>query len=325
MPGRKIEQQLEALKSLRLEPSIGAKILALRKALGDRSNVVVAKAAAITSECGLKELILDLERAFERFFQKPAETDSQCWAKNALSKALKDLEYAESVLFLRGLSHVQMEPVYGGRADTATTLRGTCALALVQCRDLPRQEVMQHLVHALTESAATVRADAVRALEQMNGSDATLLLRLKARAGDSEPAVTGQALDSLLGLEGERALSFAAEFLDSPDEDIRAEAALALGTSRLEAALAVLKNAWAKSRGIRSGEPLLRAISASRDEKGLEFLLELVRNGSERDARDAVSALLLHRESPEIVRRIREAAGARDQPLGSDVLNRLLR
>jgi len=325
MAGRKIEQQLEALKSLRTELSINAKILALRKALADRSNVVVAKAAAITAECGLKELIPDLEKAFERFFQKPVETDSQCWAKSALSKALKDLEYAESPLFLQGLSHVQMEPVYGGRADTATTLRGTCALALVQCLDLPRQETMQYLVNALTESAATVRADAARALEQMNGADAALLLRLKARAGDREPAVTGQALDSLLNLEGERALPFAREFLDSQDEDIRAEAALALGTSRLTAALDVLKKAWTESKDRRSGEPLLRAISASRHEMGLEFLLALVRTGREGDARDAINALRLHRESPEIARRVREAADARDRPRGSDVLNRLLR
>jgi HEAT repeat protein len=325
MPARKIEQHLQALKSLRAEPSTDAKILALRKAFADRSNVVVSKAAAIAGEFGLKELIPDLEKAFERFFQKPVETDSQCWAKNALSKALKDLEYVESPFFLRGLSHVQMEPVYGGRTDTATTLRGICALALVQCRDLPRQEIMQYLVNALTESAATVRADAARALEQMDGADVVLLLRLKARMGDSEPAVTGQVLDSLLDLEGERALPFAAEFLDSQDEDIRAEAALALGTSRLVAALDVLKNAWAKSLGTRSGEPLLQAISASRHDSGLEFLLQLVRNGREGDAHDAVKALLLHRESPEIARRVREAADARDQPLGGDVLNRLLR
>lgn len=325
MPARKIEQQLEALNGLRSQPSTDAKILALRKALGDRSNVVVSKAAAITGECGLKELIPDLEDAFERFFQKPSETDSQCWAKNALSKALKALEYAESPLFLRGLSHVQMEPVYGGRSDTATTLRGTCALALVQCRDLPRQEILQYLVNALTESAVTVRADAVRALEQMDGADAALLLRLKARAGDSEPEVTGQVLDSVLNLEGERALPFVAEFLDSQNEDVRGEAALALGTSRLPAAIDVLKDIWAKSRDTRPGEPLLRAISASRHEAGLQFLLQLVRNGSEGDARDAVKVLLLHRESPEITRRVREAADAREQPLGGDALNRLLR
>ncbi|HEY7306548.1 MAG TPA: hypothetical protein VH601_20655 [Bryobacteraceae bacterium] len=325
MPARRIEQQLEQLNSLRSEPATDAKILALRKALADRSNVVAAKAATITGEFGFQELIPDLEKAFERFFQRPVETDPQCWAKNAIAKALKDLEHAESPLFLRGLSHVQMEPVYGGRADTATTLRGTCALTLVQCRDLPRQEIMRRLINALTESAATVRADAARALEQMSGADTALLLRLKARAGDNEPAVTGQVLDSLLGLEGDQAVGFVAKFLDLPDEDIREEAALALGTSRLPCAVEVLKDAWIKSRDTGLGEPLLRAISASRDESGFEFLLKLIRDGREEEARGAAKALALHKDSPEIARRVREAAEARNQPFDRDTLNRLLR
>jgi HEAT repeat protein len=325
MPAHRIEQQLEQLNKLRSEPAKDAKIVALGKALADRSNVVAAKAATLTGEFGFKELIPDLETAFERFFQKPIETDPQCWAKNAISKALKDLDHAESALFLRGLRHVQMEPVYGGRADTAATLRGTCALGLVQCRDLPRQEIMRRLVGALTESAATVRADAARALEQTSGADAALLLRLKARAGDSEPEVTGQVLDSLLDLEGDQAVGFVAEFLDSADENIREEAALALGASRLPCVVEVLTDAWTRSRDTRPGEPLLRAISASRHESGFEFLLKLVRGGREREARDAVKALALHKDSPEIARRVQEAVEARDQPFDLDTLNRLLR
>jgi hypothetical protein len=308
MPSRKIEQELEQLNALRSGGATETTTLALRKALGDRVNLVVAKAAAITGQLECRDLIPNLERAFERFFHKPVETDPQCWAKNALSKALKDLDHSESTLFLRGLQHVQMEPVYAGQADTATTLRATCALALPQCRDITRHEIMQHLVNALTDQAATVRMDAARAVEQMDGGDAALLLRLKARSGDKQPGVTGQVLDSLLGIEHEAAIPFVAGFLESPEEDTREEAALALGASRLPGAVEVLKEAWTGSRNIRSGEPLLRAISASRQEPALNFLLQLIRDGSPSDARDAVSALRFHRESPEIVGRVREAA-----------------
>ena len=35
---------------------------------------------------------------------------------------------------MRGLRHIQMEPVWGGQADSAATLRGTCALALIDCQ-----------------------------------------------------------------------------------------------------------------------------------------------------------------------------------------------
>jgi hypothetical protein len=44
----------------------------------------------------------------------------------------------------------------------------------------------------------------------MRGDDCTLLLRLKARARDAEPAVAGQVLESLLAIERRDALpSFA--------------------------------------------------------------------------------------------------------------------
>src|SRR2546426_5542992 len=35
----------------------------------------------------------------------------------------------------RGLRHIQMEAVWGGKEDTAGALRGHCALALVSCRE----------------------------------------------------------------------------------------------------------------------------------------------------------------------------------------------
>lgn len=311
MPTRKIEHELDQLNELRSAPASDAITLALRKALRDRVNLIAAKAATIAAELGLKELLPDLEEAFERFFKNPVQADPQCWAKNAISKALKDLEYAESTLFLRGLHHVQMEPVYGGQADSAQTLRGTCALALVQCRDIPRQEIMRHLVNALTESAAPVRADAMRAVEAMDGLDAALLLRLKARIGDKEPAVTGQALDSLLALERESVIPFVAEFLDSRDEDVQEQAALSLGVSRLAEAIYVLKSAYSKHRNDRLAEPLLRAISASRDESGFEFLLQLIRTGSESESQDAIRALELHKGSPQIARRVQEATQTR--------------
>lgn len=313
MPARKIEQELDQLNALRSGPPGETRILALRKALRDRVNLVVAKAAAITAELGMADLLPDLEKAFERFFQDPVRTDPQCWAKNAISKTLKDLGYAESPLFLRGLYHVQMEPVYGGQADSAPVLRATCALALVQCLDIPRQKIMQHLVNALTESAATVRADAARALEAMGGLDAALLLRLKARVGDNEPAVAGQVLDSLLTLEGESAIGFVAGFLDSRDEDVQEQAALSLGVSRLPRAIDVLKDAYSKYRNDRLAESLLRAISASRQEAGFEFLLHLIRTGRENESQDAIHALELHKDSPEIVKQVHEAIESRER------------
>src|SRR5438067_9944158 len=201
---RKIEQEIERLNELRQAPREAA-AAGLRKALGDRVNLVAAKAAKLAAEMEMRELAPDLVRAFDRLFERAAERDPQCWGKNAIAKALVDLDYRESAPFVHGMRHVQMEASFGPPVDTATTLRGICLLALAPCPDLTRQEVMRYLVDGLTDEAHTVRVEAVRGLEVMEGESA-LLLRLKARLGDKEAAVMGQVFDSLLRLEGSRAI-----------------------------------------------------------------------------------------------------------------------
>ena len=44
--------------------------------------------------------------------------------KVAIVEALNALGYEHTPTFLQGIRHVQMEPVYGGRVDTAAVLRG---------------------------------------------------------------------------------------------------------------------------------------------------------------------------------------------------------
>src|SRR5262249_32966336 len=158
----------------------------------------VAKAAKLTLELEIHDLTPDLAGAFDRLFEKPVETDPQCWGKNAIAIALRDLGYQSSEPFLRGLRHVQMEPVWGGREDTAQALRAACCAALPQCGDLTRDDVLRHLVDAFTDASDKVRVDAARSLEHMGGADAALLLRLKARIGDKETHVIGQVFESLL-------------------------------------------------------------------------------------------------------------------------------
>ncbi|MBV8550923.1 MAG: hypothetical protein JOY54_06455 [Acidobacteriaceae bacterium] len=319
MPSRKIEKEIEALNTLRCAGPTADVLLALRKALNERANLVVAKAAQIAAGMNCRNLLPDLAKAFERLFENPRKADPQCWGKDALAKSLKDLGYAESELFLRGMRHVQMEPVWGGEADTAVTLRGTCALALMQCRDMPREATLRVLLDALTdelsekpERSAPVRIDAIRALEQMEGEEVILLLRLKAKLGDVDPAVTGQAFESLLRLEGTRSVEFVLSFLESEDE-VREEAALALGASRLGSAVQALMKAWTQSSPTQADPVILRAISSSRTEAAIDFLLELVRTGCETHAIEALRALALHAGSPDIAMRVAEIVRARTE------------
>ena len=296
MPARNIEAQLEHLSRLRTSTPAEA-AAPVRKALADRVNLVVAKAATIAGELLIRDLEPDLVRAFDRLMEDPVKRDPQCWGKNAIAKALKEFDLRESAVFLRGARHIQMEPVWGGQEDTAGTLRGICLLALVACTDLKREEIMRQIVNALTEAAAPVRADAARALAQMGGEEGALLLRLKARMGDRESSVTGQALESLLALERKEALSFVSEFLNPPGSEVAEEAALALGASRMAAAAELLREVWGRTRDPEFRAVLLRGLSISRDEKALTFLEDLIKNGRERDAADARAALALLRDS----------------------------
>ena len=104
----RVETQLAQLRELRTLGPTDMSISALRKALRDPVNVIVAKAAAIAAELGIQTLRPDLLAVFDRLFEKPRDTDPQCWGKNAIAKALKDLDHAESAAFLRGLRHIQM-------------------------------------------------------------------------------------------------------------------------------------------------------------------------------------------------------------------------
>jgi HEAT repeat protein len=311
MPVRKVEQEIEHLSSMRDAPE-GEAAPALAKALTDRVNLMVAKAAKIAGERRLVGLVPDLLRAFDRLFENAAQRDPQCWGKNAIAQALVALEYRESAPFVRGVRHLQMEPVWGGQEDTATTLRGTCALALPACSDIERGETLRLLVDALADPADPVRLDAVRTLVQMEGEEGVLLLRLKARLGDKEPAVTGQVFDGLLVLEREGAVAFVASFLKHREEATRGEAALSLGSSRLAGAVEALIACWEETRDPDLRLAVLRGLAVSRQERALDFLIEMVKDGRTRDACAAIEALSVHGDSEEIRKRMESAAEGRE-------------
>ena len=308
---RKIDVEIEQLGTLRTAPPDQA-LPALRKALADRVSLVAAKAAKVAAERQFRELIPDLLRAFDRLFEKPVERDPQCWGKIAIANTLRDLDYNESAPYLRGARHVQMEPVWNGESDTAQPLRGACLLALIACTDLDRVEILRCLVDALAEAEPVVRVEAARALVAMEGDEPALLLRLKARIGDEEPDVLAQVFDGLLHLEGAAAVPFLAAFLYSRKPGPRDEAALALGSSRVPAAVQELKRALETTHDLGFREILFRALSLSREPDALDLLLGTVKTARLHEAVAALDALAIHRDTPEI-RRAVEAA-VQDRP-----------
>jgi HEAT repeat protein len=270
------EEKIAAIEGLRSAPA--SAVEPLRKALKDRSNFVCSKAAAVAGDLLLRELIPDLVAAFERFLKDAAKTDPKCWAKDAIVKALKDLVYDDPAVFLRGIAHVQMEPVWGGQADSATALRGACALTLVAC-SLPRDAILIHLADALADPEMRVRSDAARAIAQLPGPDSILMLRVKAQAGDKEPAVIGQCFLSLLGIDARGSVLFVAKFLAGKNEDVRFEAAAALGECPELLAVETLIARWKVERDSEMKRAILLSLGVSRLAKAKEFLDSLANPG----------------------------------------------
>jgi HEAT repeat protein len=304
---RAFEEQLAALEQLRQQPD-EARIPPLHKALGQKNNFIVAKAADLVRDFGLTSLIPEILAAFDRFFDDPVKSDPQCWAKNALSRALAAFERQDEAVFLRGMRHIQMEPVWGGSSDTAGTLRATCALALVQCRSLLEVDLLAHLVELFADKDKNVRVQAVRAVEQVGSSSASLLLRLRARLGTDEPEVLGACYGGVLRIEGTRALPWVERFLETAD-DAAGEAALAIAATHSEAAFDALRKCFDHSSGrMRMKDPwflsvLLSAIALTRQDAAIEFLLDLIGKDS-LSAEPAMEALLRSLPSSEIVKQI---------------------
>jgi hypothetical protein len=97
------------------------------------------------------------------------------------------------------MRHIQLEPVWAGSADTAGTLRGTCALALVQCRELNSHRVLTHLTPLFSDKELSIRVNAV---EQVGTDSAALLLRLRAELASDAPELLGACYSGVLAFEG---------------------------------------------------------------------------------------------------------------------------
>lgn len=320
MPGkRSFEEQIAALDSLRQQaPEACAE--PLRKALEHRNNFVVAKAADLARVFQSLQLIPELLTAFERFFDNPVKTDPQCWAKNALSRTLAAFEHQDAAVFLRGMRHIQLEPVWGGSSDTAGTLRATCALALVQCRSLLEPDLLAHLVELFADKDKSVRIEAARAIEQVGSPSAALLLRLRAVLGADEPEVLGACYSGILRIEGASAIPWISRFLASSD-DPAAEAALAIAGTHSAQGFNTLRERFAEEADLWFRSVLLSAIALTRQDDAIEFLIDLVSSES-LHAEAALEAVMRSMPSDEITSRLEKLVAGNQRLARAFVTNK---
>jgi hypothetical protein len=197
-----------------------------------------------------------------------------------------------------------MEPVWGGKADTAPGLRATCALGLVR---IHYTDMMLELADLLADPEPEARIGAARAIAYSENSQGVALLRLKVKMGDSDPQVMSECFVALLQLSPMQSLNLVASYLDHPDAQICEMAALALGESRIEAVFPILAQWWKQTRQQELRQTGLLAIALLRHDAAFEFLLSLVLEGHPSDADAAITALRIYEDDGELWKRVREA------------------
>ncbi len=295
-----IEQKLAELDELPGERAARSEPLAA--ALAHKHYRVVAKAARLAADALLYDLVPALRAAYARFLDKPVKIDPNCFAKKAIARALVALDCDDVEFFVAGLRLKQLEPVWGGTADTAADVRASCAMGLVGS-GYPRALVA--LAELLYDPEPDARVGAVRAAAYGNPREAELLLRAKILAGDAEPAITGECFTALLSIEPEESLAFVAQYLAHADDALRGLAALALGESRVPRALDILQNAWNEvvvAETFRSA--LISAAAAHRSEAAFDWLLALAAEARLPVAEQVIEALAPYRHNARLAQRV---------------------
>jgi hypothetical protein len=302
-----VERRLAVLDELPVDRAARAK--SLTEALAHSHYRVAAKAARLAGDALLYDLVPTLLAAYRRFLDKPAKSDPNCYAKKAIARALVALDCEDVEFFLAGSKLTQMEPVWGGTADTAADVRASCALGLVATGH-PRALVA--IAARLYDPEPDARVGAVRAAANGAPREAELLLRSKVLAGDAEPAIIGECFSALMSIEPEGSLEFVARWVAEPGDVLRELAALALGESRVPAALDVLKLAW--DEPVVADElrfTLIRAAAAHRSEAAFDWLLSIAADARFVVAERVIESLEPYKNNARLGERLRAVLAAR--------------
>jgi HEAT repeat protein len=302
-----LASKLDQLAAVRSDPTSPESLKRLRAALADHA-LVVAAAADHARDSEITELRDPLAAALARLFEAPAERDQGCRAKLALTQALVRCGHRDSDLFLRGVRHVQEEPVWGRKEDTAAGLRAAAAMGLAHLDD---PQALAEIAALLADPQNVARAGAAQAAAYLGDRAGVPLLRFKALTGDADPQVMGEVFTALLRLDPRGSFDFVVRFLNNDDEAIADAAALALGESRIEAALDPLK-AW--SATLRHAAVGLLAIALLRSDRAFEHLLSLVDDAEPRTAARPVEVLATYRHDSDLRRRVIERVTKRNHP-----------
>lgn len=306
---RKLEDAQAAIAAIKSDP--GANLVVLRQVLASRHPVAIAQAAKLIATAELVELIPNLASSFDRLLDQAR--DPGCIGTQAIADALYRLGYSEADLFLRGIRHIQREPVWGGQVDTAAKLRGACALGLVR---MNYANCLNELADLLADPEPEARIGAARAIAYSEQPEGAALLRLRILVRDDD-ALMAEYFDALLKLDAAGSMALISSFLEETSHAstnasiaLQETAALALGSARLIAALPVLQSWWQHSRDEARGTGLL-AIAMLRHEAAIEYLLQEIPARPIADANRVIAALRIYQQDSALWERVQQAVDQR--------------
>lgn len=298
-----IEDRLAEVAALAKSPDTPETRKQLRKHLAGKTSPVVAKTAAAIAHIESHDFTPDLIAAFHRFMVDPAKTDKGCSAKIAVVKALLAADCDDEGLYRAGIKHVQNEPTWGGRSDTAAPLRALCGLGLVQ---IGSPDAMNELAALLADKEPDARIGGAAALGHC-GPTAAPLLRFKVLSGDEESAVLAECLTALMTLSPSASFEFVARFVDPHYSLLYEHAALALAESRLPGVFELLKEKWAATFDREFKQTLLLPMALTRTEEARDFMISVLETGELRMATAAIAAFGIYREDATMRKRAEEA------------------
>ena len=310
MRSRPEEKKLESLGQLAADRTIER--ATLQPFLADKHFRVVAKASTLAGERSLPELTADLLAAYARFLDDPVKRDPNCIAKGAIARALVNLGCDDVDFYLAGIRYTQLEPVWGGSADSGIDVRCSCALGLV---NTGYSRAIHELTVLLNDKEARARTGAAHAISCGNPREAEAVLRLKVLVGDAEAEVIGECFTSLLSIAPLECLLFVATYLGGENESIRDFAALALGECRNPKVVEYLRAAW-ESCGALGEFPmvLIRAAALNRTEPAFDWLMAIIETGAKRHSDATVEALAVYERNTKLSDRVAQALARRKTP-----------
>ncbi len=307
------EEELALLSPATVDPAGEDGHRRILAALASGRSLVVARAAKLVKEHRLDGFAEPLRAAFERYLpaaatasalQAATKLDPSCHAKLAAIEALDQTESVDPEPFARAVRHFQPE----GSGDSAAPLRsaGIAGLARLGHRDF-------HMIVArlVSDRWPPVRQAALEALAHRDDGAGAPLALLKVELGDEDPQVDVAAMTALLTLAPDWALEVLSGLLDARGGHggRRELAAVALGQSRRDDALALLLAKLPLSPRADEREALLRGIGLHRSDGALAAMLTIIREGKAAEATLAIEALASRRFEPGIGERVRRAAG----------------